>query len=181
MIIYETKLEGTNDQYERLDNAIRTGRFVRNSIIRGWQDGIIKSRNDAYKYCKTLADNPEFPWAKHLNSMARQAHAERAWASIERFYRNCQKGVKGKKGYPKYAKHTTRDSVEYKTTGYKLSEDRKSITFTDGFKAGTFRMWGSRDLHFYQLEQIKRVRVVRRCDISLPKNAVSVIRLSLKL
>lgn len=164
MIIYETKLQGTSDQYERLDNVIRTGRFVRNSIIRGWQDGIIKSRNDAYKYCKTLADNPEFPWAKQLNSMARQAHAERAWASIERFYSNCQKGIKGKKGYPKYAKHTTRASVEYKTTGYKLSEDRKSITFTDGFKAGTFRMWGSRDLHYYQLEQIKRVRVIRRCD-----------------
>ena len=25
-------------------------------------------------------------------------------------------------------------------------------------------MWGSRDLHFYQLKQIKRVRVVRRAD-----------------
>lgn len=85
MLIYEMKLEGTDDQYERLDNAIRTGRFVRNSIIRAWIDGIVKSRNDAYKYCQILADNPEFPWAKPLNSMARQAHAERAWASIERF------------------------------------------------------------------------------------------------
>ncbi len=25
-------------------------------------------------------------------------------------------------------------------------------------------MWGSRDLHYYQVEQIKRVRVVRRAD-----------------
>ncbi len=25
-------------------------------------------------------------------------------------------------------------------------------------------MWGTRDLHFYQLKQIKRVRVVRRAD-----------------
>ena len=25
-------------------------------------------------------------------------------------------------------------------------------------------MWGTRDLHFYQIEQIKRVRVVRRAD-----------------
>jgi len=32
------------------------------------------------------------------------------------------------------------------------------------FKAGTFKMWGTRDLHFYQKEQIKRVRVVRRAD-----------------
>jgi putative transposase len=164
MLIYEMKLDGKSDQDEALDNAIRTGRFVRNSVVRAWIDGELKSRNDAYKYCKILADNPEFPWARQLNSMARQAHAERAWASIERFYRNCQQKVKGKKGFPKFKKHTTRASVEYKTSGWKLSEDRKYITFTDGFQAGTFRLWGSRDLHYYQLNQIKRVRVIRRCD-----------------
>lgn len=76
MIIYESKLEGTQSQYERLDEAIRTGRFVRNSIIRAWMDHQIKSRNSAYAYCKVLADSPEFPWAKQLNSQARQAHAE---------------------------------------------------------------------------------------------------------
>jgi putative transposase len=127
-------------------------------------DGEIKSRNDAYKYCKVLADNPEFPWAKQLNSMARQAHAERAWSSIERFYRNCRQQLKGKKGYPKFRKHTTRASVEYKTSGWKLSEDRRYLSFTDGIKAGRFKLWGSRDLHYYQLSQIKRVRVVRRGD-----------------
>lgn len=164
MLIYEMKLQGTTDQYERLDNAIRTGRFVRNSVVKAWMDGLVKSRNDAYKYCKVLADNPDFPWAKQLNSMARQAHAERAWAGVERFYRNCQQRIKGKKGYPKFRKHTTRASVEYKTSGWKLSEDRKYITFTDGFQAGQFRLWGSRDLHYYQLRQIKRVRVIRRCD-----------------
>ncbi len=65
-------------QYERLDQSIRTGRFVRNSIIRAWLDGLVLSRNDAYKYCKVLADNLKFPWARLLNSQARQAHAERA-------------------------------------------------------------------------------------------------------
>ncbi len=181
MIVCEAKLEGAKQQYEKLDSAIRTGRFVRNSIVRAWIDKQVKSRNDAYKYCKVLADNPEFPWAKKLNSMARQAHAERAWASIERFYRNCKAGIKGKKrcdpdevsssreraprqGYPKFAKYKTRASVEYKTSGWKLSECRRYIKFTDGFKAGNFKLWGTRDLHFYQLEQIKRVRIIRRCD-----------------
>jgi putative transposase len=164
VIIYESKLEGTKTQYERLDGAIRTGRFVRNSIIRAWMDNQVKSRNDAYKYCKVLSDNPEFPWAKQLNSMARQAHAERAWASIERFYRNCKAKIPGKKGYPKFRKYQVRDSVEYKTSGFKLSEDRRYIDFTDGFQAGIFKLWGSRDLHYYQIEQIKRVRVVRRHD-----------------
>ena len=164
MIIYESKLEGTLDQYEKLNQVIRTGRFVRNSIIRAWIDGQVKSRNDAYKYCKILANNPEFPWAKRLNSMARQAHAERAWASIERFYRNCKAKVPGKKGFPKFRKYQVRDSVEYKTSGWKLSEDRRYLDFTDGFQAGTFKLWGSRNLHFYRLDQIKRVRVVRRHD-----------------
>lgn len=96
--------------------------------------------------------------------MARQAHAERAWASIERFYRNCQAKIKGKKGFPKFAKYQVRASVEYKTSGWKLSECRRYLKFTDGFKAGNFQLWGTRDLHFYQLNQIKRVRVIRRCD-----------------
>lgn len=164
MIVYESKIEGTKQQYERLDSAIRTGRFVRNSIIRAWIDKQVKSRNDAYKYCKVLADNSEFPWAKKLNSMARQAHAERAWASIERFYRNCKAKIPGKKGFPKFAKYKTRASIEYKTSGWKLSECRRYIKLTDGFKAGNFKLWGTRDLHFYQLNQIKRVRVIRRCD-----------------
>ena len=45
-----------------------------------------------------------------------------------------------------------------------LSDDRLTITFRDGFKAGTFKMWGTRDLHFYSKKQVKRVRVVRRAD-----------------
>ena len=42
MLIYEMNLQGTKDQYERLDQAIRTGGFVRNSIIRAWMDGQLK-------------------------------------------------------------------------------------------------------------------------------------------
>lgn len=61
-------------------------------------------------------------------------------------------------------KYRVRASVEYKTSGWKLSEDRRYLSFTDGFKAGRFKLWGSRDLHFYQLKQIKRVRVIRRHD-----------------
>lgn len=37
--------------------------------------------------------------------MARQASAERAWASLSRFYENVKKGVKGRKvGFPKFQK-----------------------------------------------------------------------------
>lgn len=162
MLVFEAKLEGTKEQYEKLDEAIRTARFVRNSCIRYWMDNKGIGRYELSAYCAVLGK--EFPWAGKLNSQARQASAERAWSAIARFYDNCKKGKPGKKGFPRFKKHQTHGSVEYKTTGWKLSEDRRTITFSDGFEAGSFKLWGTRDLHFYQLKQIKRVRVVRRAD-----------------
>jgi putative transposase len=162
MIVFEAKLQGTDGQYQALDEALRTARFVRNSCLRYWMENKGVGKHDLNKYCAVLA--AEFEWAKKLNSMARQASAERAWSAISRFFENCKKKLPGKKGYPRFKKHETHASVEYKTSGWKLSEDRREITFTDGFEAGAFRMWGTRDLHYYQIEQIKRVRVVRRAD-----------------
>jgi putative transposase len=161
MLVFEAKLEGEKQQYERLDEAIRTARFIRNSCIRYWMDNQKIGRYELSAYCAVLAK--EFPWAGKLNSMARKASAERAWSAIARFYDNCKRKVT-KKGFPRFKKHQTHGSVEYKTCGYKLSEDRRTITFTDGFKAGSFKLWGTRDLNFYQLKQIKRIRVVRRAD-----------------
>jgi putative transposase len=162
MLVFEAKLRGEESQYRALDEAIRTARFVRNSCIKYWMDNKGINKYDLNKYCAVLAR--EFEWASSLNSMARQSAAERAWSAINRFFENCKKKISGKKGFPKFKKHQTHGSVEYKTCGWKLSDDRLTITFTDGFKAGTFRLWGTRDLHFYQIEQIKRVRVVRRAD-----------------
>lgn len=181
MLVFEAKLQGTSDQYGRLDEAIRTGRFVRNMCLRYWLDGHAFRRNDLNKYCKVLADNPEFPWVKKLNSMARQAMAERAWAAIARFFDNCKKKILGKKGFPKFKRHQTRASVEYKTSGWALSEDRRYITFRDGFEAGTFKLWGTRDLHYYQIEQIKRTRVVRRSDGYYVQFCLDVDRLEQRL
>jgi putative transposase len=162
MLVFEAKLEGLKEQYEKLDEAIRTALFVRNSCLRYWMDNRGMGRYELSAYCAVLGK--EFAWAGKLNSMARQSSAERAWSAIARFFDNCKKNKPGKKGFPRFKKHQTHGSVEYKTTGWKLSEDRRYITFTDGFEAGTFKLWGTRDLHFYQLKQIKRVRVVRRAD-----------------
>ena len=162
MLVFEAKLEGTKQQYGKLDEAIRTARFVRNSCLRYWMDNKDIDKYDLSAYCAVLAK--EFEFASKLNSMARQASAERAWAAISRFYDNCKKKKQGLKGYPRYKKEQTHGSVEYKTSGWKLSSDRRCITFSDGFDAGTFKMWGTRDLHEYQLKQFKRVRVVRRAD-----------------
>ncbi|MEQ8755958.1 MAG: transposase [Coleofasciculus sp. G1-WW12-02] len=162
MLVFEAKLRGTSEQYAILDEMIRTARFVRNSCLRYWMDNIGVNRYDLNKYCRVLRE--QFEWCKKLSAQACQASAERAWSAIARFFDNCNKQVPGKKGFPKFKKHQTHGSVEYKVDGWVLSDDRLTITFRDGFKAGAFKMWGTRDLHFYQKEQIKRVRVVRRAD-----------------
>ncbi|MDB9512639.1 transposase [Kamptonema animale CS-326] len=160
MLVLEAKLRGKNWQYELLEETIRTANFVRNKALRHWMDNRGVGKNDLQKLCATLAK--EYDWAGKLNSQARQSSADRAWNGISRFYANCKEGKPGKKGYPKFKKRGR--SVEYKQTGWKLAEDRKRITFTDGFKAGTFKLLGTRDLNFYHPKQIKRVRVVKRAD-----------------
>jgi putative transposase len=162
MLVIEAKLKGTRSQYRKLDEAIRTGQFIRNTCLRHWEDNKRVTRNDLQKLCSVLAKNKETPWTKKLNSQARQAHADRAWSAIGRFYENCRLGKPGKKGYPKYKKFSR--SVEYKNSGWRLSADRRQITFTDGFDVGTMDLWSSRDLVWYSEKQISRVRVVRRAD-----------------
>jgi putative transposase len=147
-------------QYQAMDEAILTAQFIRNKTLRYWMEQKRVGKYQLSAYCKVLA--AEFPFAQKLNSMARQSSADRAWAAISRFYDNCKKKVTGKKGYPKFKKHSR--SVEYKTSGWKLSEDRKKITFTDGNNIGTVKLKGTRDLNWYDLKQIKRVRIVKRAD-----------------
>ena len=151
MIVLETKLRGNPTQFALIDEAMRTAQFIRNKCLRYWMDNKRVDQYDLSKLCAVLAK--EFEWAGKLNSMARQASAERAWTAIKRFYDNCKAKKPGKKGFPKFKKNCR--SVEYKTTGWKLSDDRKHLTFTDGFKAGTFLLMGADDLHFYPISQIK--------------------------
>jgi putative transposase len=137
MIVREAKLKhGTAEQYSAIDEAIRTTQFIRNKAVRYWMDNQGTDKAQLYSLCKDLAR--EFDFAKKLNSAARQASAERAWAAISSFYTRCKKGA-GKKadafrsgsptmekhqaGFPKFKKHCR--SVEYKVSGWKLSDDCK--------------------------------------------------------
>jgi hypothetical protein len=38
MLVIEAKLKGTQSQYSKLDEAIRTGQFIRNTCLRYWED-----------------------------------------------------------------------------------------------------------------------------------------------
>jgi len=160
MLVLEAKLSAKTEQYALMDEAIRTALFCRNKALRYWMDNKGVSKYDLNKHMAVLAN--EFDFAKKLGSQARQSSAERAWSAISKFFDNCKKKVVGKKGFPKFKKRG--HSVEYKQTGWTLSEDRKYLTLTDGFKIGRLKLVGSRDLNFYQIEQIKRIRIVKHAD-----------------
>ncbi len=170
MIIYEFKVKGKDKQYRAIDEAIRTSQFIQNKCLRYWMDNKGVGKYDLNKYCAVLAS--EFSFADELNSMARQSVAERSWSAIARFYDNCKKKVKGKKGFPKFKKSCR--SVEYKTSGWRLSETRKAITFSDKKGIGTLKLKGTYDLNYYDIKQIKRVRLVRRGDGYYAQFAVDV-------
>ena len=127
MIVLEFKLKGKAQQYRVIDEMIRTAQFVRNKTLRYWIDNQGVKLVDLYKQCAIMAK--EFEWAGKLNSTARQASTERAIFAIQRFFSNCQAKKPGKKGYPQFKKQTR--SVEYKTSGWKLSSDKRCLTFTE--------------------------------------------------
>ena len=180
MLVFEFKTSGKPNQFAAIDDAIRTCQFIRNKSIRYWIDNPKASKYDLNKQCAVLAK--EFPFADELNSMARQSAAERAWSAISRFYDNCKSKLAvgggtpptGKKGFPQFQQDCR--SVEYKTSGWKLADNRKSITFTDKKGIGRLKLKGTRNLNFYQPDQIKRVRLVKRADGYYAQFGISVNR-----
>ncbi len=158
MVILEYKVKAKPQQFAAIDEAIRTGQFVQNKALRYWMDNDKVFKYDLNKLCKQLAK--EFPFANELNSMARQAHAERAWSAISRFFDNCKKGVKPV-SYPKFKRFAR--SVEYKTSGWKLTA-AKRIKFTDKKGIGLLKLVGTHALSTYAEKLIKRVRLIRRAD-----------------
>jgi len=161
MRVLEFKAKTTKHQRLAIDQAIRTGQFVQNKALRLWMDVRGTNKYDLSALCAVLAK--QFHWANRLNSQAHQGHAERAWAAISRFKSNCDRGIRplnllahmpagvhGAKrfkppGFPKFKKHAR--SVEYKTSGWKLSGPKR-ICFADKFGIGELKLVGTWDLAF---------------------------------
>ena len=160
MFVLEYKVKPKPNQIEAINEAIRTTQFVRNKVLRYWMDNRGVGKTELFRYNTAL--RKEFKFVDDLNSHACQTAVERTLRAITRFYDNCQNKVKGKKGYPKFKKHSR--SVEYKVSGWKLSKDKRHITFTDKKGIGTLKLIGSRDINYYQPDQIKRVRILNRAD-----------------
>jgi putative transposase len=162
MLVFEYKIDGSKKQYAAIEEAIRTAQFIRNKCLRLWMDNRGVGKFNLNTYSAQLAK--EYPFASRLNSMARQASAERAWFAISRFYDACRQKKPGKKGYPKFQRNNR--SVEYKTSGWKLDDDGRHIIFTDGCGIGRLKLVGNPNqrIQEFLIKQIKRVRIVRRAD-----------------
>ncbi|PIG95475.1 RNA-guided endonuclease TnpB family protein [Gloeocapsopsis sp. IPPAS B-1203] len=160
MFIYEYKVNPKPQQIVAINEAIRTAQFVRNKVLRFWMDNRGIGKTEMFRYNTSL--RKQFKFVEDLNCHACQTAVERVLRAVNRFYDNCKKQKPGKKGYPQFKKHSR--SVEYKVSGWKLSDNQKHITFTDKKGIGNLKLIGSRDLNFYSLEQIKRVRIIRRAD-----------------
>ena len=177
MFVLEYKVKPVQIQIQAIEEAIRTTQFVRNKVLRFWMDNRGVGKTEMFRHNTKL--RAEYSFVKELNSHACQTAVERVLRAVNRFFDAARtrrssssttslpcsvrrNNIPGKKGYPRF-KHNTR-SVEYKVSGWKLSDCRKRITFTDKKNIGTLKLIGSRDIHYYQPEQIKRVRILKRAD-----------------
>lgn len=160
MLVLEYKAVIKKAQSTAIDEAIRTSQFVRNKVLRYWMDNRGVSKKELYQYNTQL--RAEFKFTNDLDSHACQASVENVERAINRFFDNCKAKKSGKKGYPRFKKHSR--SVEYKVSGWKLHPTKRRITFTDKKGIGKLKLLGKWDIHQYPVELIKRVRIVRRAD-----------------
>ena len=131
MLVFELKAYGKQNQFNAVDEAIRTAKFIiRNSCLGYWMDNNQVGRYDLNKYCAVLAR--DFPFAEDLNSMARQSSAERAWSAISRFYDNCKKGIPGKKGYPQFQKNCRSVSTKQVDTSLQTIANQSNLSIKKG-------------------------------------------------
>ena len=160
MLVMEYKAMVNKTQETAINEAIRTSQFVRNKVLRYWMDNRGVGKKELYRYNTQLRD--EFQFVKDLNSHACQASVENVERAINRFFDNCKKGKPGKKGYPRFKKHSR--CVEYKQSGWKVHPTKRRITFTDKKDIGEVKLLGKWDIHTFEQKLIKRVRIVKRAD-----------------
>ena len=84
MIVREAKLlNGTKEQYQAFDDAIKTAQLIRNKAVRYWMDNRGVGKVNLYKLCSYLAK--EFAFALKLNSAAPDRQCRKSMAIYLQF------------------------------------------------------------------------------------------------
>jgi putative transposase len=206
MLVFEFKTYAKPAQFVAIDEAIRATQFIRNKCVRYWMENPKVSKYDLNKQCAILAAEFPFAnnlnsmarqsaaeraWAaisRFYDNCKKRCAPAKGSPDVKSAPRQQVAGLKAdallrsgnptlqahQAGFPSFQKDNR--SVEYKTTGWKLAEDRKSITITDKIGIGKLKLKGTRDLNFYQTDQIKRVRLVKRADGYYVQLCISVDR-----
>ena len=112
MLVLEYKVKPKPHQAESINEAIRTVQFVRNQVLRYWRDNRGIGKTELFRYHTRL--RKEFKLVNDFNSHACQAAIERVLRAINKFYENCQKQVRGKKGYPKFVRCSKLSANEWR-------------------------------------------------------------------
>ena len=143
VLVLEYKAVVKKAQALAISEAIRTSQFVRNKVLRYWMDNHGIGKKELYQYNTQL--RAEYSFVQELNSHACQASVENVERAIQRFFANCKSNKPGKKGYPRFKKHTR--SVEYKQSGWKLHPTKRRINFLDKKGIGELKLLGKWDIH----------------------------------
>jgi len=117
MLVLEYKLVADEKQQTAIEEAIRTSQFIRNKALRLWKDtnakpGIRASVGESESLLRRPRQRVLLPQQTQLPGTT----------GSSRTSRSCHQSLH--------------------QTGWKLSEDRKRITFTDGIGIGKMKMLG---------------------------------------
>ena len=91
MIVLEYKIKAKQYQYQAIDEAIRTGQFVRNKALRYWMDNKGVNKYDLNKYCRVIAKEYSFGGlrSKRTNNNAKAVIYTQQWFQASYFVKFC--------------------------------------------------------------------------------------------
>ncbi len=142
MSALESNLVATAEQFTLIDKTTRMFQLIRNQALCHGIDTKGAPKYDLNKSRATLIKAFDF-----ANKITRQSAVKTTWTTVSRFFDNYKKNSVGKKGEPKFQKDNC--LVEYKTTGWKASDDRRFLMITDVFVTEKLKLLGIRDLYTY--------------------------------
>lgn len=150
MLIYKAKLHGTQ-QYDALNEAIRSALFICKKISLQQIDNCGVSNYGLLKHSERIDD--KYKWSVECSLMVKQV-------MLYKFYTSYQISTWASQVYPKFK--LSGYSFYYKSSGWRLSADRKQITGKYGLCNSAFDLLSTHNLNFCWINLSKQVRVLRR-------------------